>query len=251
MRHRHPLPPEPGQHPRQHQRAHDARQPTRHHRDRQPAQPPPQCVRHGQLDDRVAEHRRDHVGPSGHLDVDQVRALDGLPAPHETQALHDRTHDRTHARPVPRRPAAPRRSAGRSGPATSMSSRARREAPSPDVTSSRTRQELRPARAKARPARARRRRAGAKTKRPALNGRQIGRCAPRTAASMADHYHSASEHGIIGRRIETIVVGRFRRGTPRIVACGVSEGVVSRSGTVPCRGAVRAAARKGMGEWRR
>ena len=31
---------------------------------------------------------------------------------------------------------------------------------------------------------------------------------------MADHYHSASEHGIIGRRIETIVAGRFRRGHP-------------------------------------
>src|SRR6266404_4697165 len=28
---------------------------------------------------------------------------------------------------------------------------------------------------------------------------------------MADHYHSASEHGIIGRRIETIVAGRFHR----------------------------------------
>ena len=31
---------------------------------------------------------------------------------------------------------------------------------------------------------------------------------------MADHYHSASEHGIIGRRIETVVAGRFRRGRP-------------------------------------
>jgi hypothetical protein len=28
---------------------------------------------------------------------------------------------------------------------------------------------------------------------------------------MRDHYHSASEHGIIGRQIETIVAGRFRR----------------------------------------
>jgi hypothetical protein len=28
---------------------------------------------------------------------------------------------------------------------------------------------------------------------------------------MADHYQSASEHGIIGRRIETIVAGRFHR----------------------------------------
>jgi hypothetical protein len=31
---------------------------------------------------------------------------------------------------------------------------------------------------------------------------------------MADHYHSAAEHGIIGRQIETIVAGRFRRGRP-------------------------------------
>ena len=30
-------------------------------------------------------------------------------------------------------------------------------------------------------------------------------------ASMADHYHSASEHGIIGRQIETIVARRFHR----------------------------------------
>jgi hypothetical protein len=37
---------------------------------------------------------------------------------------------------------------------------------------------------------------------------------PRAAASLADHYHSASEHGIIGRRIETVVAGRFRRGHP-------------------------------------
>ena len=37
---------------------------------------------------------------------------------------------------------------------------------------------------------------------------------PLTAASLADHYHSASEHGIIGRRIETVVAGRFRRGHP-------------------------------------
>jgi hypothetical protein len=35
---------------------------------------------------------------------------------------------------------------------------------------------------------------------------------------MADHYHSASEHGIIGRQIETVVAGRFRRGAS-IVAC--------------------------------
>jgi hypothetical protein len=35
---------------------------------------------------------------------------------------------------------------------------------------------------------------------------------------MADHYHSASEHGIIGRRIETIVADRFRRGRR---SCGV------------------------------
>jgi hypothetical protein len=41
-----------------------------------------------------------------------------------------------------------------------------------------------------------------------------GRCAPRAAASLADHYHSAAEHGIIGRRIETIVAGRFRRRHP-------------------------------------
>jgi hypothetical protein len=37
---------------------------------------------------------------------------------------------------------------------------------------------------------------------------------------MADHYHSASEHGIIGRRIETIVAGRFRR---RHRDCGVAQ----------------------------
>jgi hypothetical protein len=30
-----------------------------------------------------------------------------------------------------------------------------------------------------------------------------------TAARILDHYHSASEHGIIGRQIETIVAGRF------------------------------------------
>jgi hypothetical protein len=28
---------------------------------------------------------------------------------------------------------------------------------------------------------------------------------------MADHYHSGSEHGIIGRQIETIVASRFHR----------------------------------------
>ena len=38
--------------------------------------------------------------------------------------------------------------------------------------------------------------------------------APPTTARMADHYHSASEHGIIGRQIETIVAGRFRRRHP-------------------------------------
>src|SRR5216683_6235808 len=31
------------------------------------------------------------------------------------------------------------------------------------------------------------------------------------AARVADHYHSASEHGIIGRLINTVVAGRFRR----------------------------------------
>ncbi len=31
------------------------------------------------------------------------------------------------------------------------------------------------------------------------------------AARVADHYHSASEHGIIGRRIDTVVADRFRR----------------------------------------
>jgi hypothetical protein len=34
------------------------------------------------------------------------------------------------------------------------------------------------------------------------------------AARMADHYHSGSEHGIIGRRIETIVARRFHRLRP-------------------------------------
>jgi len=50
-----------------------------------------------------------------------------------------------------------------------------------------------------------------------------------TAARMADHYHSGSEHGIIGRRIETIVAGRFRRRRPD---CGVPrawEGAVPRT----------------------
>jgi Protein of unknown function (DUF3117) len=47
---------------------------------------------------------------------------------------------------------------------------------------------------------------------------------------MADHYHSASEHGIIGRRIETIVAGRFhrpRRGIGVRSACkgSVLEGI--------------------------
>jgi hypothetical protein len=51
-----------------------------------------------------------------------------------------------------------------------------------------------------------------------------------TAARMADHYHSASEHGIIGRRIETIGAGRFhrpRRGIGARSACKdcVLEGV--------------------------
>src|SRR5487761_1102575 len=32
------------------------------------------------------------------------------------------------------------------------------------------------------------------------------------AARAADHYHSASEHGIIGRRIETVVAVRLRFG---------------------------------------
>jgi Protein of unknown function (DUF3117) len=31
------------------------------------------------------------------------------------------------------------------------------------------------------------------------------------AARMADHYHSGSEHGIIGRQIETIVASWFHR----------------------------------------
>src|SRR5260370_41361158 len=41
-----------------------------------------------------------------------------------------------------------------------------------------------------------------------------------TAASMADHYQSASEHGIIGRRIETIVAGGG--GPPRGGGAGVA-----------------------------
>src|SRR6266404_8159687 len=46
------------------------------------------------------------------------------------------------------------------------------------------------------------------------NGRTAGEKAVAyvfLAARMADHYHSASEHGIIGRQIETIVAGRFHR----------------------------------------
>jgi Protein of unknown function (DUF3117) len=31
-----------------------------------------------------------------------------------------------------------------------------------------------------------------------------------SAAYVADHYHSASKHGIIGRRIDTVVADRFR-----------------------------------------
>jgi TetR/AcrR family transcriptional regulator, transcriptional repressor for nem operon len=64
----------------------------------------------------------------------------------------------------------------------------------------------------------------------ALPGRRVGYVRPRPthAASMADRYHSASGHGIIGRRRETIV------------ACGGSAvgtrdcGVRSARGRVPC-----------------
>jgi hypothetical protein len=118
----------------------------------------------------------------------------------------------------------------RSGP-KSMSTR--RSVRSPNLASSR---------ARTRPWRARSCHAPTRS----LNGqrrtadRKAGAC-PRAAASLADHYHSASEHGIIGRRIETIVAGRFRRRHPGLRF----EGAVPRSGPVPEAG------RKGMGEWRR
>jgi Protein of unknown function (DUF3117) len=44
-----------------------------------------------------------------------------------------------------------------------------------------------------------------------VNGRERAAERAMMTASMADHYHSASEHGIIGRQIETIVAGRFCR----------------------------------------
>ena len=44
---------------------------------------------------------------------------------------------------------------------------------------------------------------------------------------MADHYQSASEHGIIGRQIETIVAGRFHR-PRRVQACTALGMTVSR-----------------------
>jgi hypothetical protein len=46
------------------------------------------------------------------------------------------------------------------------------------------------------------------------------------AARMADHYHSGSEHGIIGRRIETIVARWFHR--PE--ACAMPAGAVGPGG---------------------
>ena len=56
------------------------------------------------------------------------------------------------------------------------------------------------------------------------------------AARMADHYHSGSEHGIIGRRIETIVASGFHRRRGKAYAVPVRRG---------------GSGRKGMGEWRR
>ena len=58
---------------------------------------------------------------------------------------------------------------------------------------------------------------------------------------MADHYQSASEHGIIGRRIETVVAGRFhrpRRGTGRAQRQGwqYPDGLHPRLGWTMVRG---------------
>src|SRR6516225_6230385 len=59
------------------------------------------------------------------------------------------------------------------------------------------------------------------------------------AARAADHYHSASEHGIIGRRIDTVVADRFRPGGHR---SGVFRASRQRSGAP--RWAVRARLRE-------
>ena len=59
-----------------------------------------------------------------------------------------------------------------------------------------------------------------------MNGGENAGAPALTAASLADHYHSGSEHGIIGRRRETIVAGRFRRrrlGLRRTQACEGSD----------------------------
>src|SRR6202008_4378990 len=48
------------------------------------------------------------------------------------------------------------------------------------------------------------------------------------AARMADHYHSGSEHGIIGRQIETIVTSWFHR--PKACAVPTRRGGSGRKG---------------------
>jgi Protein of unknown function (DUF3117) len=63
------------------------------------------------------------------------------------------------------------------------------------------------------------------------------------AARMADHYHSASEHGIIGRQMETIVAHRFygpkacavpaRRGGVRAEGDGRMAAMKPRTGDGP------------------
>ena len=51
-----------------------------------------------------------------------------------------------------------------------------------------------------------------------MNGWRKRRALALTAGEIADHYHSASEHGIIGRRRETVVAGRVPLQASRIVA---------------------------------
>jgi hypothetical protein len=59
------------------------------------------------------------------------------------------------------------------------------------------------------------------------------------AARVADHYHSASEHGIIGRRIDTVVTDRFRRGRAPVGGVPLEPTALA----VPRRPSVRGSAR--------
>jgi hypothetical protein len=84
-------------------------------------------------------------------------------------------------------------------------------------------------------------RAGARSAR-AAGARYRGFGLVSRAARVGDHYHSASEHGIIGRRIDTVVAARL--------------GVVARAAAQDRAGAARRgllvdADKKGDAQWRR